>query len=54
VTEKIAALVGLALFAAYVGLIAFKVMAWPLIVIGGVVVAMAAWHALEEEWLGRG
>jgi hypothetical protein len=54
VTEKIAALLGLLLLAAYVGLIAFKVMAWPLIVIGAVVVAMAAWHAVEEEWLGRG
>jgi hypothetical protein len=53
-TEKIASLVGLALFAAYVALIAFKVMAWPLITIGGIVVAMAAWHALEEEWLGGG
>lgn len=53
-TEKIASLVGLVLFAAYVGLIALKVMAPPLILIGGIVVAMATWHALEEEWLGRG
>ncbi len=53
-TEKIASLFGLVLFAGYVALIVFKVMAWPLIVIGGLVMAMAAWHMLEEEWLGRG
>lgn len=53
-TEKVASLIGLLLFAGYIALIAFKVMAWPLIVIGVLVVAMAAWHALEEEWLGRG
>lgn len=52
--EKIASLLGLVLFATYIGLIVFKIVAWPLIVIGAVVVAMAAWHALEEEWLGRG
>ncbi|MCS6877397.1 MAG: hypothetical protein N2038_14940 [Geminicoccaceae bacterium] len=53
-TDKIASLLGLLLFAAYIGLIVFKIMAWPLILIGATVVAMAAWHALEEEWLGRG
>lgn len=53
-TEKIASLFGLVLFAGYVALVVFKVMAWPLIVIGGLVVAMAAWHMLEEEWLDRG
>ncbi len=53
-TEKIASLFGLVLFAGYIALIVFKVMAWPLILIGGFVAAMATWHALEEEWLGRG
>lgn len=52
-TEKLAALVGLALFAGYVLLIGLKILALPLLVIMVAVLAMAAWHAVEEEWLGR-
>ncbi len=51
--DKLAALLGLALFAAYILLIGLKIMAWPLLVIMALVLVMAAWHMIEEEWLGR-
>jgi hypothetical protein len=51
--EKVAALLGLALLAAYTLLIALKILAWPLVVVVGAVLAMATWHVVEEEWLGR-
>ncbi len=51
--NKLAASLGLALFAAYVLLIGLKILAWPLLVIMLLVLAMAAWHMIEEEWLGR-
>lgn len=52
-TDKIAALIGLFLIAGYTLLIALKILAWPLLVIVLAVLAMAVWHAIEEEWLGR-
>lgn len=51
--DKLGAVLGLALLAAYTLLIALKILAWPLVLITLLVLAMAAWHAIEEEWLGR-
>jgi|DewCreStandDraft_4_1066084.scaffolds.fasta_scaffold00029_313 hypothetical protein len=51
--EKIGAVLGLALLAGYTLLIALKILSVPLLVIVLVALALATWHAIEEEWLGR-
>ena len=48
---KLSGLVGLVLLTGFLLLILWKIPSTPLIVIVGIVLLMALWHWIEEEWL---
>ena len=50
---KITGFIGLLLLAGFTLLIVWKVPSPPLLIVIGVVLLMAAWHWIEEEWLSR-
>lgn len=54
ITGRLGSLVGFVLVAGFLGLILYKTRELPLILICAGVMAMALWHAVEEEWRGSG